>query len=140
MAITEKQRRFADYYVANGNGADAYRRAYGVDKNAKQSAAKLLQKRAITALVIKKNEEAARLRHDEVIITRADIKRQILKDIKDARDVAQPRTAMQGWVIIARLCGIWHAPPPEQLTKLWSYNSVLTTSCLPPISRKRVSR
>lgn len=50
--LTEKQKRFIDFYIETGNGAEAARRAGYSEKVARQSAGKYLLRRGSPALLL----------------------------------------------------------------------------------------
>ena len=60
MKLTEKQKRFADYYIETGNGAESYKRAYPnckKDDTARVNASKLLTNTNIKEYIDKQLKE-----------------------------------------------------------------------------------
>lgn len=66
MKLTEKQKRFADYYIETGNATEAYKRAYNSknDNTAAKEGHKLLKNPKITQEIEKRNKE---LESDRII-------------------------------------------------------------------------
>lgn len=70
MKLTEKQRRFVDYYVETGNASEAARRAGYSEKYINANAPKLLQNTAIKAAInarLKELEDKRIAKADEVL-------------------------------------------------------------------------
>lgn len=83
--LTEKQKRFADYYIETGNGSEAYKRAYKTckkDDTARVNASKLLTKANVKEYIAQTMKEKDNKRiasQDEVLeyltaIMRGEIK------------------------------------------------------------------
>lgn len=69
---TEKQKRFADYYIETGNGAEAYKRAYATKKQstAETNASRLLSNAKVKNYIDKRLAEKEKERiadQDEVL-------------------------------------------------------------------------
>lgn len=70
MKLTEKQRRFVDYYIETGNASEAARRAGYSEKYINANAPKLLQNTAIKAAIdarLKELEDKRIAKADEVM-------------------------------------------------------------------------
>lgn len=59
MKLTEKQKRFVDYYIQTGNATDSYKRAYNStnDNTAGKEGHKLLNNPKITQEIEKRNKQ-----------------------------------------------------------------------------------
>ena len=63
MKLTPKQQKFADYYIASGNGSESYKKTYSgckKDDTARVNASKLLTKANICEYIATKREEIAK--------------------------------------------------------------------------------
>lgn len=83
MALTEKQKRFADYYLETGNGAEAARRAGYKEKNADNMASENLRKPAIMKYIAERRRQMDEKRIatvDEVLLFFSQVMRGEVKD------------------------------------------------------------
>ncbi|MBQ6833557.1 MAG: terminase small subunit [Lachnospiraceae bacterium] len=83
MALTEKQKRFADYYLETGNGAEAARRAGYKEKNADNMASENLRKPAIMKYIEERRRQMDEKRIatvDEVLLFFSQVMRGEVKD------------------------------------------------------------
>ncbi len=83
MALTEKQKRFADYYLETGNGAEAARRAGYKEKNADNMASENLRKPAIMQYIAERRRQMDEKRIatvDEVLLFFSQVMRGEVKD------------------------------------------------------------
>ena len=62
MALTPKQRAFADYYIECGNATEAAKRAGYSENNVGENAAKTLKNPNVSAYIAERMEEQARKR------------------------------------------------------------------------------
>ena len=83
MALTEKQKRFAEYYLETGNGAEAARRAGYKEKNADNMASENLRKPAIIKYIQERRRQMDEKRIatvDEVLLFFSRVMRGEVKD------------------------------------------------------------
>lgn len=81
--MTEKQRRFADYFIETGNAAEAARRAGYSTRSAKQIGERNMTKHDVSAYIKKRLAELAAVRiaaADEVMIFYTSVMRGEVKD------------------------------------------------------------
>lgn len=80
MKLTEKQKRFADYYIETGNATEAYHRAYGGKRTtADANGTKLLGNARIKQYIEERNKQ---LENDR-IVTMEEVKRFWSDTIRD---------------------------------------------------------
>jgi phage terminase small subunit len=84
--LSEKQRKFCEYYVASNNGAVSYQKAYGVGHEvARASAPRLLKKVSVSAYV----EELKNTKEAEKAIILEEIYQERVKCLKTGFIVAE---------------------------------------------------
>ncbi|GIN38387.1 terminase small subunit [Heyndrickxia oleronia] len=97
MKLTEKQKRFADYYIETGNASEAYKRAYDCtnDTTARTNGNKNLQKPTIRSYIdeqISKKDASRIAKQDEVLeyltsIMRGEHQEQTLRGVGEGAQV-----------------------------------------------------
>jgi phage terminase small subunit len=108
--MTDKQRRFAEEYLIDGNATRAYIAAGFSANKANTNASKLLQNTTIAEFI--KTEQAKTSKKLE--ITREDLI-QDLVDIKDAQKEDFPGTAIKAIEVIAKMLGL-NEPDKQDIT------------------------
>ena len=86
MKLTEKQKRFCDYYIQTGNGAEAARRAGYKGNNHDRIASENLRKLEIKEYVNQKNKELASDRVADMQEVK-ELWTNILRGLKDGADM-----------------------------------------------------
>lgn len=104
--LTEKQEAFARAYFETGNAAEAYRRSYDVNENARDSwiyveACQLLDVPKVAQRVQALRDQAERLS----IFTRQKAMDELEAARKLAHEVGQPSAAVSAVTQKAKLCG-----------------------------------
>lgn len=114
MKLTEKQRRFADYYIETGNGAEAARRAGYKGTNHDNIATENLRKLAIRSYIDERMAEKDSQRiasQDEILETLTKILRgeevgtELVGVGKGAQDVEQLPPSIEAKIRAAELLG-----------------------------------
>ena len=103
MKLTEKQRRFADYYIQTGNASEAYRRAGHKGKSASTvttNANRLLTNADIMLYIAEQNAKLA----DERIADMKEIK-QFWTDVLRGNEAALMKDRLKASELIAKTNG-----------------------------------
>jgi phage terminase small subunit len=81
MKLTEKQKRFADYYIETGNATESYKRVYKStnDNTAAKEAHKLLRNPKITPYIEQRNKQI----ENDRIVSMEEVKRFWSDTIRD---------------------------------------------------------
>lgn len=113
MKLTEKQKRFADYYIETGNGAESARKAGYKGKNhdniATENLRKLAVKNYIDEKMTKKNKEII-ASQDEVLsfltqVLRGEVTEQTPITMKDYWEMADKEPSLKDRTKAAELLG-----------------------------------
>jgi phage terminase small subunit len=117
VKLTEKQKRFADYYIELGNGAEAARKAGYRGKNHDNIATENLRKLAISTYIQEKMEEKDKSRiasQDEILETLTKILRgdevgtELVGIGRGAQEVRQLPPSVEAKMRAAELLGKRH--------------------------------
>ncbi len=99
--LTIKQKKFADFYLADGNATRAYKRAYGTksDKAAGSNANRMLKNDKVQKYIKERQPEEQK----KVNFTVEWLREEVLAVIKDKG--AKPRDKLKGYEILGKTMG-----------------------------------
>jgi phage terminase small subunit len=110
MTIRSKQRRFAEEYALDHNGAAAAVRAGYAPISAKVTAARLLTKANVRAVVTAHEVRAA----ERLEVTREQVLAELQEAVRLARLKQDPVSMVAAWREVAKMCG-FYAPIRQQI-------------------------